>query len=84
MHGISATETPAADDTLVRLRRDVYDRRVTELGATTVRDQASLTGVAERSLYRIRRGDPPSIGNAVRMAKRLSVPFDVLFERVEG
>lgn len=82
MNGTSAQQADAAGDTLIRLRRPIYDDLATARGAKTLAKQVELTGVPERSLVRIRQGRPPSIGNAMRIASAFSVPFDVLFERV--
>lgn len=79
----AALRTDANTDTRYRLRRSVYDRLMDNIGAHTQMQQVELTGVPRRSLYRIRRGDPPSLANAMRIAGALSVPFDVVFERVQ-
>lgn len=84
MHGISAPDQAATRGMSLRLRRVIYDEMVTELGATTVAAQVKLTGVPERTLFRIRRGDPPSLNSAMRIADALGVPLPAIFERVEG
>lgn len=62
------------------MRRDVYDARTAELGANTVDEQARLTGIAPRTLFRVRRGDIPSLPTAVKLAGALGTPLSVLFE----
>lgn len=74
----------AQTDGKIRLRRDVYDALVAERGATAVADQMRLTGLQRKTLYRIRRGDNPSLASAMKMAESLGVPVPALFERVRG
>ncbi len=72
-------------DVKLRLRRDVYDRLMTERGATTVRTQLKvLEGISESTLMRMRRGEPPSLATVVCASDRLGTPISVLFERVEA
>ncbi|WP_166344945.1 helix-turn-helix domain-containing protein [Phytoactinopolyspora limicola] len=81
MHGTPASPETATDDRLV-LRRDVFDRLTAKAEAVTVAQQAALTGVPERTLYRIRRGDAPGLTSAMRISDALGVPLNVLFKRI--
>ncbi|NED96482.1 helix-turn-helix transcriptional regulator [Phytoactinopolyspora alkaliphila] len=83
MHGTTTTIPAAMVDSPIRLRRDVYDALVAERGATTVAEQAKLTGIPERTLYRIRRGEAVSITSAMRLAGVLDVRLTALFERIK-
>lgn len=68
----------------IRLRRDVYDAIIRERGATMVQDQVRLTGVPQKTLYRIRSGASPSFANAMRISRALGMPIAALFESVEA
>lgn len=71
------------DETRIRVRRVVLEDLLAERRATTVEDQIRLFGISRATVYRIRRGDVPSLRTAIRIAKALNVPMAVLFEIVE-
>ena len=68
------------NDTRIRLRRDIYDALVAQRGAKTMIEQVRLTGIPRRTLYRILNGSQPNAMNAMRIARALDQPVDVLFE----
>lgn len=72
------------DDTRIQLRRGVYDELVATKGAETITAQVKLTGISRATLWRLRRGDSPSLPSAIRIADALGVPVDYLFERVDA
>jgi DNA-binding XRE family transcriptional regulator len=71
------------DDAKVRLRRDVYEALAAKRGAESVAEQVALIGLPRKTLYRIRRGDNPSMASAVKIAAALGSSVDALFERIE-
>jgi DNA-binding XRE family transcriptional regulator len=77
------TPSGVTDDAKVRLRRDVYEALVAERGAVSVAEQVDLIGLPRKTLYRIRRGDAPSLASAMKIADALGVPMSALFERVQ-
>lgn len=70
------------NDAKYRLRTDVYEALMQDKGATTVTEQVRITGLPRKTLYRIRRGDSPSLATAMHLSEQLGLPLPALFERV--
>ncbi|MDG4798948.1 helix-turn-helix transcriptional regulator [Micromonospora sp. WMMD980] len=63
----------------IRLRTDVFDRLATSL-ADTEQDRANLLGLDRATLWRIRKGQTPTLRVAMRIAESLGSTVDELFE----
>lgn len=76
------TEDRRGKDATVVLRTDVFDDLTRALGATTDAARARLFEVDRATIYRMRRHlHTPSMDVAMRMAERLDVTVEDLFER---
>ena len=67
----------------VRLRADVFDARMSQLGATKRGEQAQLLDMDRTALVHIISGrKSPSLERAIDMSARLDLTVEELFERV--
>ncbi len=75
----------ASSDARVRLRTEVFDALTGSRGATSDRKRAALFGVAQTTISRLRRGQVEAeLALAMRMARRLGVTVEALFESREA
>lgn len=78
----SDVPSPGSDG-LLRLRVDLFDRRMKARGITTVADQAREAGVGRATLFRIRAGAcRMSARTAIKLVNASGSSLDKLFERV--
>lgn len=76
------TDDRRGKDATVVLRTDVFDDLTSKLGATSDIARARLIGVDRTTIHRMRyRLHTPSMDVAMRMAERLDVTVEDLFER---
>lgn len=81
-----ATPKPATRDiraaARVRLKLDVFDARMSQLGATKRGEQARLLDMDRTALGHIISGrNSPSLERAIDMSARLDLTVEELFER---
>ena len=81
-----ATPKPATRDiraaAKVRLKLDIFDARMSQLGATKRGEQAQLLDMDRTALGHIISGrNSPSLERAIDMSARLDLTVEELFER---
>lgn len=64
-----------------RLDSELFDRLTAKRGADTVAAKAQLVGLTDRTVYRLRKGAPPSLDSADQIAAALKTPLNRLFPR---
>lgn len=68
-----------------RLQATAWKLRAVELGIRpTARAVALAAGIPKTTLYRVVRGQPPNAATVAALLDTLGLPFELLFERVEG
>jgi DNA-binding XRE family transcriptional regulator len=78
----TSDQKTSRNDVTVRLRLEIHDALAAKKGAHNVAAQAALHGIHRSTMFRIRSGERmASLELALRMAARLEVPVEVLFER---
>lgn len=71
--------------TYYRLRADAWQTRAIQLGIRpSVRAVAEASGVPKSTLYRVVRGQPANMETVTALLDTLKLPFELLFERVDG
>lgn len=68
----------------LKLRVDVYNQRMSDLGIRTATAEAEYTGITRKTLWRIKGGAPVSTATALTLCDTLGQRIGQLFERADG